>query len=232
MKGWIFKLVCPGNAMSIAHERLLLLKNATVNRNLDFNHMCTERYVNIAYYNHRGFTVKKGKMVQTGPYISKSPTLKHAETISREWEVQDSFFSLHNIKPHWFELDYTIRTEFNVSTGIWTGHYGVIQRNDVDYVHGGILVSSPFESETAAIVPGYIYMPFYYYTRYPLPLSPIWNLLGLFTKVDKFGDKYMIEVNMHSDEYYRCKKCYLLRGFHIIIKSFKYSPGRQTSPLF
>ena len=36
-KGWIFYLVCPGNAMSVSLERLLLLKSATVNRNLAFD---------------------------------------------------------------------------------------------------------------------------------------------------------------------------------------------------
>ena len=37
--------------MSVSYERLLLLKNATVNRNLDFNDVCNERHVIVAYNN-------------------------------------------------------------------------------------------------------------------------------------------------------------------------------------
>ena len=44
VKGWIFDLVCPGNAMSVTHEGLLLLKSATVNRNLGFDEVCNEEH--------------------------------------------------------------------------------------------------------------------------------------------------------------------------------------------
>ena len=44
-------MVCPGNAMSVSHERLLLLKNSTVNRNLGFNDVCNEKHVIVAYNN-------------------------------------------------------------------------------------------------------------------------------------------------------------------------------------
>ena len=47
-KGLIFNLVCPGNAMSVSHKRQLLLKNATVNRNLGFDDICNEKQVFIA----------------------------------------------------------------------------------------------------------------------------------------------------------------------------------------
>ena len=50
--GWVFKLVCPGYAMSISHERLLLLKNATVNRNLGFDEVCNERHIHVYKYTH------------------------------------------------------------------------------------------------------------------------------------------------------------------------------------
>ena len=51
VNGWLFKLVCPGNAMSVTHERLLLHKSATVNRNLGFDNVCKEKHVNVAYNN-------------------------------------------------------------------------------------------------------------------------------------------------------------------------------------
>ena len=48
IKRWIFSFVCPGNAKSVFHEKLLLLKNATVNRNLGFDEICDEKQVFIA----------------------------------------------------------------------------------------------------------------------------------------------------------------------------------------
>ena len=45
-------MVCPGNAMSAYHEELLLFKNVTtVNKNLGFDDICKEKYVNVAYNN-------------------------------------------------------------------------------------------------------------------------------------------------------------------------------------
>ena len=37
--------------MSVYHEGLLLLKSATVNKNLDFDEVCGEKHVYIAYNN-------------------------------------------------------------------------------------------------------------------------------------------------------------------------------------
>ena len=51
VKGWIFNLVCPGNAMSVYHEGLLLLKSATVDGNLGFDEVCKEKHVIVAYNN-------------------------------------------------------------------------------------------------------------------------------------------------------------------------------------
>ena len=66
VKGWMFNFVCPGNAMSIFHEGLLLLKNATVNRNLGFDDVCKEKHVYAAYKNSNDFEVSKitGEMVK------------------------------------------------------------------------------------------------------------------------------------------------------------------------
>ena len=70
VKGWIFNLVCPGNAMSVYHEGLLLLKSATVNRNLGFGEVCNEKHVYVAYNNDLEFEVSNitGEMVTTGWY--------------------------------------------------------------------------------------------------------------------------------------------------------------------
>ena len=47
-KGWIFNLVCPGNAMSVSYERLLLQKSATVNWNIGFYDVCKEKHILVA----------------------------------------------------------------------------------------------------------------------------------------------------------------------------------------
>ena len=59
VKGWIFNLVCPGNALSVTHEGLLLLKSATVNRNLGFGEVCKEKHVLLAYNNQQDTFVVK-----------------------------------------------------------------------------------------------------------------------------------------------------------------------------
>ena len=48
-------MVCPGNAMRIRHDWLLLMHNATVNRNLGFDDVCAEKYVNVAYNNENPY---------------------------------------------------------------------------------------------------------------------------------------------------------------------------------
>ena len=99
VKGWIFNLVCPGNAVSVSHKGLLLLKNATVNRNLGFDDVCKEKHVYVAYnYERNGFEVSNitGEMVkyQVVPWVSYQP-------VAWEWEIQAAFFIYNNITPHW-----------------------------------------------------------------------------------------------------------------------------------
>ena len=91
--------------MSVSHERLLLLKNATVNWNLGFNDVCKEKHVHVAYNNEpEMFEVSNitGEMVEytVEPYVSFI-------NIAFEWEIQEAFFKTNNIKPHWFNNNYT-----------------------------------------------------------------------------------------------------------------------------
>ena len=83
--------------MSVSHERLLLLKNATVNWNLGFYDVCKEKHVYVAYNNEwGGFEVSNmtGEMVEypVEPYISY-------RNLAFEWEIQSAFFETNNIKP-------------------------------------------------------------------------------------------------------------------------------------
>ena len=149
---------------------LLLQKNATVNRNLDFVTVCKERHVNVAYQDSDSkfrVDITTGTMMN---YPQIRPTLTYGRAISWEWEVQEAFFKLNNIKPHWFAY----------SSNVYSG-LPLIQRDEVDYALRSYLGAYP-ASKDVAFVPGYKYAPQYFNTRTPQPLSPTMNLFGLFTK--------------------------------------------------
>ena len=171
--------------MSTLHERLLLLKNATVNRNLGFDDVCTEKHAYIAYNNEPWvFEVSNitGEMVEypVEPYVSYTP-------VAWQWETQAAFFKYNNITPLWFNCNYTWGS-LNETTGQWSGAVGMIQRDEADYAISGFAGTHP-RSKVAAFSPGLMFMPFHWLTRYPLELPPTWNLLGLFTKVLKFTNE-------------------------------------------
>ena len=174
-------MVCQGNAFSVSHKRLLLLKNAKVNRNLGFNDVCKEKQAYVAYNNNAAsFEVSNitGEMVKypVDPVVSIWP-------IAYEWETQAAFFKYNNITPQWFNCNYTWGT-LNYTTGQWSGAVGMIHRDEADYAIRGFAGTYP-RSKVAAFSPGTMFSPYYWLTRYPLELPPTWNLLGLFTKVLK-----------------------------------------------
>ena len=116
--------------MSVSHEGVLLLKNATVNRNLGFDDVCKEKHVYVAYNNEWGsFEVSNitGEMVEypVAPYLSYV-------NLVQEWEIQAAFFESNNIKPHWLNANYTWGS-LNETTGQWSGALGMIQRDEADY---------------------------------------------------------------------------------------------------
>ena len=179
VKGWIFNLVCPGNAMSVYHVRLLLLKNATVNRNLGFDDVCVEKHVYIAYNNEPPDIFEVNNV--TGEMVEYE--VQHAvsfNAVSYEFEIQAAFFKYNNIIPHWMNSNYTWGWYDNI-TNKWTGAVGKIESDEVDYAiccFGG----THARSTVAFFSPPLQYMPYHWLTRYPLELPPTWNLLGLFTK--------------------------------------------------
>ena len=179
-KGWIFNLVCPGNAMSVSHKKLLLLKSAKVNRNSSFDEVCGEKHVLIAYRNQwmRFYIgVITGKMLKyppVRPYVDYS-------SIANKWEIEEAFFKSHNITPHWIKVGHRTLSLLNYTTGQWSGQVGLIQRDEADYAISNFAGTHP-RSKVAAFSPGLQFTPYYWYTRYPLELTPMWNLLGLFTK--------------------------------------------------
>ena len=178
-KGWIFNLVCPGNAMSVSHERLLLLKNAAVNRNISFDYVCKDKFV-LVVYNNRPDTFEvsdiTGEMVRIPVY----PVVRYWPVVW-EWETQAAFFKYNNITPHWINANGTYGT-LNHTTGQWSGAVGLIQRDEADYAIWEF-AGTYARSKVAAFSPGVEYAPYHWLTRYPRELTPMWNLFGLFTKV-------------------------------------------------
>ena len=163
--------------MSVSHKKLLLLKNATANRNLGFEDVCNKKHVYAAYNNDwRVFEVSNitGEMVK----YPVDPVVRYQST-SYEWEIQAAFFETNSIKPIWLNANYTWGT-LNYTTGQWSGAVGMIQRDEADYAiccFAGTYARSKVASFTQVD-----YLPYHWLTRYPLELSPTWNLLGLFTK--------------------------------------------------
>ena len=102
--------------------------------------------------------------------------------VAWEWEIQAAFFKYNNITPHWINANYTWGT-LNYTTGQWSGAVGLIQRDEADYAIWGFIGTHP-RSKVAAFSSGIDHMPKHWLTRYPLELTPMWNLFGLFTKVN------------------------------------------------
>ena len=163
--------------MSVSHERLLLLKNATVNRNLGFDDVCKEKQVYVAYNNEvEVFEVSNVTGEMRKPPVA--PIVSYY-SVAWEWEMQEAFFKYNNITPQWINANYTWGT-LNYTTGQWSGAVGMIQRDEVDYAIWGF--AGTYARSKVAAFSATIYAQLHWLTRYPLELPPTWNLLGLFTK--------------------------------------------------
>ena len=174
-------MVCPGYAKSVSHERLLLLNNGTVNRNLGFNEVCKEKHVSVAYNNDWAFEVsdKTGKMYRITP-ARKPREVKINKIVAWEYEIQEAFFESNYIKPHWINCKRDWGT-LNQTTGQWSGAVGVIQRDEADYALFDFS-GSYNTSKVAAFSPGIDFRPLHWLTRLPQHKDTTWNLLTLFTK--------------------------------------------------
>ena len=175
IKAWSFDFVCPGFAMSVSHEGLLLFKNSTVKKSLDFDRVCKEKQAVYAVKSQPFvFEVSEtGKLVEypVRPYLGFF-------SIAWDWELEAAFFELHNIKPKFVLCD--TWGILNYTTGQWTAAVGMIQRDEAD-VATCCFTATHSRSKVAEFTPGINYFELYWFTRYPRQLSPTWNLLGLFT---------------------------------------------------
>ena len=187
-------MVCPGYALSVPHNRLLLLKNATVNGNSGFDNVCKDKQVSIAYNeinsgantfwvkwdeeNNRQLEemwVDEENGYPVRPWVKLEP-----KNIAWVWEIQAVFFETNNIRPQWHWAFYD-RGTLNYTTGQWSGNVGLIQRDEVDYAIYNFGLTHAI-SKMATFSPVTLYGPQYLWTRYLQELPPTWNLIGLFTK--------------------------------------------------
>ena len=175
VNAWFFDFVCPGFSMSVPHERLLLHKNSTVIRNLDFDKLCKEKQVVYAIKNHQTFfeVSDAGKLVKypLRPYLG-------FKSIAWDWEVLAAFFEFYNVKPKFIICD--TWGILNYTTGQFTAAVGMIQRDEADVAAAGFAVVHS-RSKVAEYTQGVTYYEIYWLTRFPKQLDPTWNLLGLFT---------------------------------------------------
>ncbi len=171
--------------MSTLHDRLFLLKNETVNRNLGFDDVCKEKHAKIIFYSSRKFINITERLPDNHRYgdIIKyplDPTLKPVKNVADYWELEDMFLKINNVKPEWIWIRSNNKGILNETTGQWSGAVGLIQRDEADYA-----VKNYFPSYTmgkvAVLTPSWYY-PLHWVTCRK-KVSPMWNLLGLFTKV-------------------------------------------------
>ena len=173
-KGWMFDLVCPGNAMSVSHhKRLLLLKSSTVNRNLSVGDVCTDKYVFVAYNNRPPTTFEvssiTGKMVR----FPVKPVLRY-ESVAKEWEIQAAFFESNNIIPNWIYANQTWGT-LNKTTGQWSGAVGLIQRDEADYAITGFAGTHPIYSFINHLFTSFDISKVLMSTLYTLTVGCVWE---------------------------------------------------------
>ena len=167
--------------MSISHEKLLMHKNWTVNRNNSFNDICGKRHVYIAYSAPNDFVTVNSV---TGKLEEDPKDHEHGFTkISWNWEIYKSFLENNNIHPHWIDLGWMVGdASYNHSTGKWAEGYGMLQSDQIDIL--AVDVFDSFDSIQVANLshwsPPIRHMKFHWFTRWPQNVSPIWNLIYLF----------------------------------------------------
>ena len=185
---WIFKFVCPGNAMSILHEGLLMLENGTVNINFGVDDFCKGKHVKIVHRRYGYVKPDSNGNLMEWPAINPSMRSSLSLTIPYDWEIFKKFIENNDIQPQWYEQGYDFGYEgkdtFNKTTGMWNGTSGMIQRGEADFLAIAIvdkfnmmILSTCFHLSAPLTT-----VKFHWFSRMPQDLSLTWNLLYLFPK--------------------------------------------------
>ena len=108
-------MVCPGYSKSIVLDRLLLLKDATMNRNSGYIAVCKKRHVNIGWYIRENTMRVNGQEIQPGGR-NRNAVMRQYVPRAMEYEVQTIWFEQNNIQPLWFTIS-------NLGNPNATGHW-------------------------------------------------------------------------------------------------------------
>ena len=159
--------MCPGNAKSLTYEKLLMLKNATVNQNMVFNELCPP-HVNIGLGNIQGQFKFEWDWEQWKWIMIEDPPIKVSDEYSRrcwDWEIQSSFFKSNNIIPHWIYHFHFIQ---------------MILNNTFDYCPVQEIVNTFRLNELTDASSVLSNDQYHWVSRKPDELPLTWNLLYLF----------------------------------------------------
>ena len=154
--------------MSITHEKLLFLKNATVH--LGLNELCPI-HVNIGLGLDQGQFRWEWDLENEEWKMREYPPIEVSSDYSRrswDWEIQAKFFESNKISPHWID-DYSL----------W-GTVKMIMNNTVDYCPIPKTVNTValnILADSSSVIKN---DPYHWMTRKPDQLPLFWNLLYLF----------------------------------------------------
>ena len=119
-----FVMTCPGTSHSSTFT-LHMRDNGEVDDGKVWGDLCREKRVNIAYNNENQtwpyFHVHKGQLLKWPPIKAMSG---HS-LITKDWEILDSFFRLHDIIPSWINCHYNWGW-YDAELGRWTGATGKV----------------------------------------------------------------------------------------------------------
>ena len=177
---------------------MIIFKNGTAKDNLQYKDLCKEeQHVRIAYNNEKDvFTIDNitNTMIEY-PRVTEEGPISDYGYHSLDHHILKTFFSKFNIKPTWINCNYTWGW-FDDESGHWTGAVGQVEILTKNRIIKVFLIKIEMKKADLAVfgfavnlgrikvahaLPSVMYQPFYWWTRYPLETTKMWNLIYLFT---------------------------------------------------
>ena len=189
-KAAYFKITCPG-VYNNSPNKVMILNDGSAN--IEYKDSCqdSQHQARIAYNNNDpgyfgidndGNLIEHQVNIVSGLYSS----------ISHPYEIFKSFFSIYHITPTWLYSNETPGW-IDKETGHWTGAAGKARFN-FEIIKCLLLLSPKVEMDEADMAvlhfvsdkaffnaPALVYAPWYFWTRYPLETTKVWNLFKLLT---------------------------------------------------
>ena len=121
--GTNFRLYCPKERN---YHKMMIFKNGTTKDHLQYKDLCKEEHqVRIAYNNEVDWFEIDNITNSMVEYPHWKSVIEEAGYLSYEFEMFESFFLKHNIKPSWINCNYTWGW-FDNETDLWTGAVGQV----------------------------------------------------------------------------------------------------------